>query len=56
MSTRQKMDSRFTKFFSGDFATLVNDIPLSSVELTKCRVFELSERTVPQLKFRKKEQ
>ena len=32
MSTRQKMDSRFAKFFSGDFESLVNDITLSSVQ------------------------
>ena len=55
MSTKQKMDSRFTKFFSGDFASLVNDIPLSNVGACEMQGFKLTELTVPQLKFRRKE-
>ena len=31
LSTRQKMDSRFAKFFAGDFDGLISDIPQSSV-------------------------
>ena len=46
MSTKQKMDSRFAKFFSGDFTTLVNDIPSPASELTKHKDFELPEPTV----------
>ena len=33
MSTRQKMEAWFDKFFSGDFAALIQDIPDSSVRL-----------------------
>ena len=46
MSNRQKMDSRFAKFFSGDFTTLVNDIPSPASEHTKHKDFELPELTV----------
>ena len=38
MNTRQKMDSRFAKFFAGDFTGLIQDIPQSSIRLYEQQV------------------
>ena len=54
MSTRQKMDSRFAKFFAGDFDGQIRDIPQSSVRAYELHGLRPPEHTSICRKFKKK--
>ena len=54
MSTRQKIDSRFSKFFAGDFDGLLKGIPQSSVRAYELHGLRPPEHTSIWQKFKKK--